>query len=184
MPERTHSHTGHICLLLFHSAFSNVSSHEWPERMHNHMDCICPTFPTVSFQMCPQMMFVCKHKVTLVTLVTRGLMPRKVLSNLSFIFTYSTADQDKHPPLQKKKSEKPVKEKLRKTQKSLWKKMLKNLWPWLILSWSDSTYQFQHQGNDNAWKYKSLNGSTKTNQTWFRTWEWRQSWEWSSLSEG
>ena len=31
--------------------------------------------------------------------MTRGLMPRKVLSNLSLIFTYSTADQDKQPPL-------------------------------------------------------------------------------------
>ena len=31
--------------------------------------------------------------------LTRGLLPRKVLSKLSFISTYSTADQDKQPPL-------------------------------------------------------------------------------------
>ena len=30
--------------------------------------------------------------------LTRGLLPRKVLSNVSFIYTYSTADPDNPPP--------------------------------------------------------------------------------------
>ena len=42
-----------------HCVFTNVSSNEWAERMHYRIDCICSTFPTVSFQMCPQMMYIC-----------------------------------------------------------------------------------------------------------------------------
>ena len=39
-----HNHTGCICLIFLHCAFSNVSSNGLPERMHSHIGCISLTF--------------------------------------------------------------------------------------------------------------------------------------------
>ena len=52
--------------------------------------------------------------------LTRGLVPRKVLSKLSFISTYSTADQDKPPPLSLLKINRPLGFSLQQFRLSNW----------------------------------------------------------------
>ena len=64
-----HSHIGHIYLTFLHCAFSNVSSNCLPEMMQNHIGCICLTFSTVRFQMCPQIACQKWCKITLVAFV-------------------------------------------------------------------------------------------------------------------
>ena len=68
-PEKMQSDIGHIYSTFLHCAFSNVSSNCLSEMMQNHIGCICLTFSTVSFQMCPQMACLRRCIVTLVALV-------------------------------------------------------------------------------------------------------------------
>ena len=47
--ERMQNHSGCICLTFLHCAFSNVSSKRLHERMQSHIDCICLTFLRCEF---------------------------------------------------------------------------------------------------------------------------------------
>ena len=49
--------------------FSTVSSNFLPEQMQSRIDCTCMLFSRVSFQMCPQIAYLYRCKVALVTFV-------------------------------------------------------------------------------------------------------------------
>ena len=54
-----HSHTGCICLIFLHYAFSNVSSNGLHEKMHNHTSCICLIFLAQEFVPSPPVGKLC-----------------------------------------------------------------------------------------------------------------------------
>ena len=45
LPENRHSHTGYICLVFLHCALPDASSNGLPEKMQSYIGCICLTFP-------------------------------------------------------------------------------------------------------------------------------------------
>ena len=48
-PERMHNHIGCICLSFVHGVFSNVSSKGPPAKRHSHIGCICLPFLHCAF---------------------------------------------------------------------------------------------------------------------------------------